>query len=232
MTKEKNIENNDIVETTAKTIIDYNIDTIIDFSEVGFDSFFDDSLFKELPLVKTIYGVAKTGFAIKEKYMLKKVLLFINQLNNNSISNKNYIKYKESLNKNEKIVLKELEYVLIIIDRYIELNKNVILANLYFNYIDKKIDWIQFQELSIIVDNIFLSDLKELKRIYDKKFITMNQIENQISFRRLKTQNLVEDIQNVSRSSDGRIFHYYNKNDYKISILGELLYKYGMNRGI
>ena len=128
--------------------------------------------------------------------------------------------------------MKELEHVLIIVDRYVELNKNKILANLYFNYIDKQIDWEQFQELSIIVDNIFLIDLPELENIFMKKAITMNDINNKISFRRLKTQNLIEDIESMRRRSNGSIGMYFNENDYQITLLGDLLFKYGVNKEV
>ena len=229
MNEIKNVET-DIVQSIAKTIVDYNLDTAIDFAEIGIDSFLDESLFKDLPLIKTIYGIAKTGVAIREKHLLKKMLVFINQLNNNGISDENYQKYKEKLKSNDKFVFKEIEHVLIIIDRYIEVKKSIILANLYFNYIDKKINWEQFQELSIIVDNIFLSDLNELENIYLKQSIAMNEIKNKISFRRLKVQNLVEDIDSILRTPDGRIGMYYNENDYRITELGILLFKYGLNK--
>lgn len=219
-----------IVESTAKTIINYNFDISVDLAEIGIDSLLEESLFKEIPIVKTIYGITKTGFAIREKHMLKKTLMFISQLNNNNISNQNYQAYIQKLKSNDKNIFKELEYVLVIIDRYIEINKNNILANLYFNYVDKKITWEQFQELSIIIDNIFLVDLTELENIYYKQSITMNDIKNKISFRRLKTQNLVEDIETTVRTSSGNISHYYIEYDYRITELGNILYKYGLNK--
>ena len=228
---EEKYEVENIIESTANTIVNYNLDAAIDLSEIGLNSLLDDSILKEMPLIKTAYGVVKTGFAIREKHMLKKTLFFIDKLNKNGVSNQNYIDYKKKLKTKDKFLMKELEHVLIIIDRYIELNKNEILANLYFNYIDKKIDWEQFQELSIIVDNIFLSDLPELENIYTKKSITMNDIKNKISFRRLKTQNLVEDIELIRRRSNGNIGMIYNKNDYQITLLGESFYKYGVSKG-
>ncbi len=225
--------NDEIVQSTAKTIYNYNLDTAIDIAEIGLDSFFDDSLFKDLSITRTIYGLVKTGLAIREKYFLKKTLMFINQLNNNGISNENYQQYKEKLKDNDKYILKELEYALIIIDRYVDYKKNIILANLYFNYIDKKFNWEQFQELSIIVDNIFLSDLKELENIYNRQMLTMNDINNKISFRRLKTQNLVENIENTLRSPDGMgIGFYLNDYDYQITELGRLLFEYGLNNNL
>ena len=227
---EEQYEIDNIIESTANTIANYNLDTAIDISEIGLDSLLDDSILKEVPLIKTAYGVAKTGFAIREKHMLKKTLIFIDELSKNDIYNKNYIEYKEKLKTKDKFLMKELEHILIIVDRYIELNKNKILANLYYNYIDKKIDWIQFQKLSIIVDNIFLSDLPELENIFSKKAITMNDIKDKIGFRRLKTQNLVEDIESKQRRTNGNIGMIYNANDYQITLLGELLFTYGINK--
>ena len=229
---EEKYEIDNIVESTASTIVNYNLDTAIDFSEIGLDSLLNDSVLKEVPLIKTAYGVAKTVFAVREKHMIRKTLTFIKQLNDNGISNENYNQYKEKLKNKDKFVFKELEHILIIIDRYVELNKNKILANLYFNYIDRKINWTQFQELSIIVDNIFMSDIDELEHIYQKRYITMNEIKNRVSFRRLKVQNLIEDIESMLRMEDGSIGMFYNENDYKITSLGILLFEYGINKGV
>ena len=219
---------NNIVENLANTIVDYNVDTVIDLTEIGIDNIFEDSVLKEIPIVKTMYSIAKTGFAIRERHMLKKTLVFLEQLNSNNISNENYIKYKEKLRNKEKAKLKELEHVLIIIDRYVEQNKSRILANLYWNYIDKKIDWDQFQELSIIVDNIYLGDFKELESIYKRREITMNEINNKVSFRRLKNLNIVEDIETTLRLPEGGIGHFYSDYDYQITSLGIMLYECGL----
>ena len=112
--KEEKYEIDNIVESTASTIVNYNVDTVIDFSEIGLDSLIDNPLLKEFPLIKTAYGVAKTVFAVREKHMIKKTLTFIKQLNDNGISNKNYIDYKEKLKNKDRFVFKELEHILII----------------------------------------------------------------------------------------------------------------------
>ena len=57
----------------------------------------------------------------------------------------------------------------------------------------------------------------------------MNDINNKVSFRRLKTQNLVEDIDKTVRMANGSISTFYTSNDYRITELGNLLTKYGLN---
>ena len=220
--------NIDITDAVSQTIVKYDSDIAIDITEIGIDSLITDAALKDLPIIKTAYGLIKTGLEIREIYNLKKTLVFINQLNVRGISNKNYEEYKNRLKNNDKEIRKQLQYALIIIDRYIEINKTIILANLYFNYVDKHIDWEQFTELSIIVDNMFLKDFNELKNIYLIKSLTMNDILDKTSFRRLKDQNLVEDIESIERTADGSIVHNYNEYDYHITSLGNLLYKYGL----
>lgn len=231
MLEETNTEKKDVIKSTAETIVNYNVDTAIDYTEIGLDSLLDNPILKNFPVVKTVYGLAKTGFAIREKHTLKKLIIFIDKLNKNALSSEEYKKYKEKLKKNDKSVLKELEYVLIIIDRYIEIDKNKILANLYLNYIEKNINWNQFQELSIIVDNIFIADSNELENIYVKTTITMNEVVNKNSLRRLLTQNLIEEpetTRRISYNSNDCMVTYICDYDYKISQLGMNLCKFGL----
>ena len=224
------MENNcNVVESVAKTIANYSGDIVIDFLELALDSFFENPLLRELPIVKTFASIARIGFAIREKHLLRKTIIFINQLNANSIDNAKYEKYKSRIKKKDKKLYSELEIVLIIIDRLVDERKSIILANLFFNYIDRTIDWEDFLELSLIVDNLFINDIPELKMMYEKNAITMNEIVNKTSFNRLKNQNLIDDINSISRDSNGNINTRYNENDYQISVLGIRLYELGIN---
>lgn len=220
--------NNKIIDATAQSIIDYGLDSMVDISEIALDTLLEESILKEIPIVKTVVNLSKIGFAIREKHMLKKTLMFINKLNSNGVASIEYVKYKSKLKNKDKILYKELENILIIIDRIIEENKSIILANLFYNYILKNITWEEFQELSVIVDNIFINDLPELVNIYEKRDLTMNDIINQISFNRLKTQNLVMDFKSTVRGENGNISFFYSEKDYVITSLGIKLYEYGI----
>lgn len=227
--------NNKITKDFAKSIIEYNADSIIDIGETGIDTFIDESLIKVIPVLKTLYGLAKTGFAIRENHMLSKTVRFINYINSQKKDNEKFENYKKELRGNNDKRLKELERVLVIIDRYIDENKVDILSNLFISYFEEKITWEDFIELSIVIDNIFIKDINELKNIYINNSITMNQIIDSISFKRLKNQCLVDDAQSVRRHSNGSIGHYYNEYDYQITDLGKKFYKYGvegLNYGI
>ncbi len=220
--------NNEVTKSFAKSILEYNTDNIMELGEIGLDCLLDDSILKEIPFIKTIYGITKTGFAIREKHMFNKTIQFIQYINNLGKGNDKFEEYKKELKLNNEKCLKELERVLILIDRYIEVGKVNILARLFLNYIESNISWDDFAELSIILDNIFIKDLKELEKIYSSRYITMNQIFDKLSFRRIKNQNLIEEIQSTIREQNGSISHYFNEFDYQINELGIKLYKYGV----
>lgn len=136
---------NQIVNSIGNTIIDNNSDLLVDIGELGIDFVFDDSPLKEIPVVKTIYSIAKTGIAIRDRHLLNKTLIFINKLNSNNLSSEEYNEYKSKLKEKDKNIYKELEHIVIILDKLVEKEKAVILANLYTAYllIDNRA-WIAF----------------------------------------------------------------------------------------
>lgn len=55
--------------------------------------------------------------------MLNKTLIFINQLITNNIDSKEYEEYKEKIKRRDKKTFEELERVIIIMDKFIEKEK-------------------------------------------------------------------------------------------------------------
>lgn len=223
------MENEGIVSLVAQSIVDNDIDVGIDLLEVGLDSILDISVLEEVPLVKTICAVAKTGFAIREKHMLKKTIMFLQQLNSNGVDSDEYGEYKQKLCEKDKTLYKELENTLIYVDRVMDERKSRILANLFYNYICKNLLWEQFLELADIVDNLFLDDLKELRNIYEKREIVEQDVINVIALRRLTTLNLIFKVDMFSRRSNGNYSMTPKKMDYIISALGDSLIELGVN---
>lgn len=223
------MENEGFVSLVAQSIVENDIDVGIDLFEVGLDSILDIPVLEPVPLVKTICAIAKTGFAIREKHMLKKTIIFLQQLNSNGVDSDEYEEYKQKLREKDKILYRELENTLIYVDRVVDEYKSKILANLFYNYICKKILWEQFLELSDIVDNLFLQDLKELRNIYKKREIVEDEVINVIALRRLITLNLVFKVEMFSRRSNGNYSMTPKKVDYIISSLGDSLIEFGFN---
>ena len=59
---------------------------------------------------------------------------------------------------------KELEYILILVDRYISDGKSTVIAKLYLSYLDSKLNWEEFAMYSEVTDQLFMNDLVFLRK--------------------------------------------------------------------
>lgn len=75
-----------------------------------------------------------------------------------------------------------------------------------------------------------MDDLDELKKIYKKHAIAKRDINNITSLEMLKVQFLIKKSGTVSQYPNGDISTVCDKKPYKITELGEWLYKYGLNK--
>lgn len=99
--------------------------------ELGLDSFLEDGILKDIPFVSTAVSVYKIGHSIREKQHLKKMLIFLNQFNKGILgieAKEEYIRFFEEDTKKRN---KELEYIILILDRFINEKKASQIAKLY-----------------------------------------------------------------------------------------------------
>lgn len=222
-------EENEIIKSFGETILECNSDVLSDVSEIAIDFAFEESPLVELPIIKIINGIAKTGIAIRERNLMLKTLSFINKLNQNNIDSKEYEEYKKRIEENDKEVYKELEHVLIIIDKVVEKEKAEILANLYTAYVNKQITWERFKNLSLILDNFLIYDKVILRLLYSspRQYQNMQQ-DSHGSVSRLISLGLAYNISGYSRNPiSGNISFSPPRNDVDITEFGKDLYRYG-----
>ena len=134
--------------------------------EVGLDALMDDGLLKEVPILSTVVSVYKIGHTLKERHQIRKLASFISALNNKVASEEQREKYKRKVTENAKQRNHELEYILLLIDRYINSEKADILAKLYLSYLDEKLTWFDFTKYAEVLDRFLPGDLSELKLGY------------------------------------------------------------------
>jgi len=132
--------------------------------ETGLDQFLDEGVLREIPFVSTALSVAKLGMSIRERHCVSKLAVFIQEINKGCVNEEKRKIYIEKFKNESKIRNKELEYVLILIDRYISLEKPKMLAKLYWSYLQCGIDWLAFTKYSEILDRLLPDDLVELNK--------------------------------------------------------------------
>lgn len=130
-----------------------------EYVELGLDALVEDGLFKDIPIVSTAVAVYRIGKSIRERHHIAKLISFLNEINKGIADEEKREKYREDFTTNEKFRNKELEYVLILIDRYIGFDKPQMLAKLYLAYLDAGIKWDEFTQYAEVIDRLLPGDI-------------------------------------------------------------------------
>lgn len=148
--------------TKNNLFISFRDSLAIDVIEFVADLSMDAGILKGIPFVGTAFEFYSIGNKVYHKHCLEKLCSFINAINSGRYSqedkDRHYIKFIE----NESYREQELEYLLILIERYIGLKKPQMLAQLYLAYLDREIDWFELTKYAEIVDRFLPGDYEAL----------------------------------------------------------------------
>lgn len=167
----------EIVPSFKESILVDDISNLgIDFMEIGLDSLIDNEVVKEIPIVKSLFAVGKTVIAIRNRHLLKKTLVFIQEMKSGKLNQTKFEDYKQRLT-NDKFKEQEIERLIIILDRFIDNIRAKYLAKIYVGYINSNINWDEFCDFSEIIDKLLISDFVSLQKAYSKqKFYENDEI--------------------------------------------------------
>ena len=171
----KNIKSNLITSTFIDSMVIDTKDIVLDYTEIGIDSFSDNEIIKTIPIAKTVASIYKAYSNIREKNLQKNTAIFINELNSGRIDKKKLQKYQQMLKNNPDKAKEEIERVILLLDRTIDSKKALIYGKIYKEYINRIIDYDIFFELTEITDKLYISDLKILCLIHNG---TISDTEN------------------------------------------------------
>lgn len=165
-----------IVPAFETTLFDSTLSgACVEMAELGIDSLLDDGVFKSVPIVSTLIGIGKTAQNLHDRNLLRQTVKFINTFNEKSIPADKLQKYIDHLNSNSKFAEEELGRVLITLNSNVDLKKSEILARFYRAYVEQKITWDKFCELSEVTSRMFIADIKLLFEIYSKRISDTSQ---------------------------------------------------------
>ena len=197
------------------------IDIVGELSEVGLDTITEDEGLKSIPFISTAISLYKIGTTIREKHHLKKLVAFIMEINKN-IDNDKREKYIKKFNENKKFRKKELEYIIIILDRYLNHDKSKWLAKLYIAYLSNNLTWIEFLQYSEIINNFLPGDeifLKYDRVPKDSRYSYNVYVERFCAMGLLEKYYINEPVPNIS----GAPIPVKIQKGVKYSLLGKIL---------
>ena len=173
-----------LFETTAKNMSD----SILELTELGLDELLEDGVVKDIPIIRTVYALCKTGLNIRERNFIRQTAVFISAFNAGTLEKEKLIAHRQELENDPQKAAKEIERVVLLLDRMLEEDQSEVLGKLYRAYVWEQIPWDLFVELSEVNARMFLSDYKELSAIAQKP---IKQEESVSAHRMYKIQRLI-----------------------------------------
>lgn len=238
----------DIIYELEKSIFEKPIDDLtIDYLDIGLDMITDNQIIKNIPVVKTLFTFFKAGMSIKDRFFAKKLLIFANQIYAGNPSDIEIQKRKKAIKNHEKWIEKEIEEIVLFIDKFDFAYKAQMLAKLYVSFINGIISYDKYLNLLPIIDKWQKYDDTCLKTVYceykkNKSFekdyiiavdLASKQRLNALGIIGIRTEvnDLFEEIdkENIDEEDVSDLKRYYLCEKYKLTyegiILSEILFE-------
>lgn len=104
------MEDKSLSVSFADTLKGECVPIISEFAEIGLDAIMEEGVLKDIPIVSTAVAVLKIGSSIKERHNLKKLLVFLNEINHGIPNEQKRMEYQQKFQENEKFRNREIEY--------------------------------------------------------------------------------------------------------------------------
>lgn len=151
-----------------RTVVGDNLgDVIFDVAEVILDQNLADGVLKDIPIVGVLANFAKTRQSVSEELFVRKLVRFLNELNNIPIHERKKLLEKYPDSSDEQRVLGE--NLLLALERLDDIEKPAILARFFSAYIKSEIDYLTFTRLSLSLGKFNLGLLPNLHWFYSSE---------------------------------------------------------------
>lgn len=187
----------------SDSLAENTVDCIGELAEVGLDSILEDGLLADVPIISTAISVYKIGSSIKERHNLKKLVIFLNEINKGILDSQKRCEYRLKFQSNEKFRNQEIEFLLVLIDRYISYDKPQMLAKLYLAYLDGVIVWGEFSVYAEVIERLLSVDVTTFLS-YDKYYVSYQNVGLEPILRLVALGLLVEETNGSLFEDNGR----------------------------
>ncbi len=164
MSKDQKVLQNSRKNELLKEIFESSIDLTVNYGEIGIDTIFDEVVLKEIPVLKTIVSTYKIGKTIRERHFAKKLIVFLKEFHSKEIEQEKLDEFRSRFEEDEKYRDQVMEQIAVFNDRFDDIEKSKVLANLFRSHIHDKMNWACFIEMATCLDRLFPRVLIILKK--------------------------------------------------------------------
>lgn len=153
-----------LIETVANSDLR---DVAKDATELVVDSFLIDGVLKEIPIVRSVVGLAKAGMSIRDRLFVEKVLRFLSPIGEYTADQRR--DYLNSLDAQE--LKSASQHLILYLDRLDSIEKASMLGKVFQAYMIGKITYRQMLYFTHFIDSVFILVWQEyfevIKRYHD-----------------------------------------------------------------
>jgi Phosphoglycerate kinase len=146
------------------------IDLGIDYSELFIDALTFDETLKEIPIVKSMVGVVRTGKSISQLFFAKKILTFIKEFNSGRIEHEKLLAFQQRMHQDQRFRERVTEQVMIFNERFLDTRKAKVSAQLLVAYVNQKIAYEDFIHLNVDLEKLHPKSYAYVGSLHDKGF--------------------------------------------------------------
>lgn len=208
------MENNttDITSIISKELISRSSDLGSDIAEFGLDQFMKEGFLKEIPFMNMVTAFYNIGNSMIQRHNVKKIITFFQEFNNGQIDDIKFNQFSHKFNSDNKYRNDVVETILLLNERFLQVEKSKILANLVLAHINEKLTWKEFSDITFILDGI-----------HPKCFSILKEMSSQPYWRSQIINSPPEEALIIASG----IGHRENSN-FVIVELGQKLYNFGI----
>ena len=119
---------------------------------------------KSIPFVSIAAAVYHIGKTIHERHHLNKLIEFIAEIEAGTADENKRKQYIKEWHADRRKRESELEYLIVIIDRFLHKDMARMLARVYLAFLAKRISWTEVLSFSAVIDRLLPGDYEALKR--------------------------------------------------------------------
>lgn len=157
-----------IDESLRDTITKSDLPSVIqELGELGIDRLLDDGILKDVPILGSLLSIGNTFGTVRDYFLAKKLLSFLNELSSLSEAERNKMIGKlEDDNEFEANIGEKLVELLSRVDSD---RKPTLIAKAFKLYAQRKINYIDLQRVNYAIERFQFCDLDEFKQFVTEK---------------------------------------------------------------
>jgi hypothetical protein len=154
-----------VAEIVKNNLMEPNFEIGQEYAEMALDHFMDEGIWKDAPLIGTGVRAVKTLLAVKEAFERKKISSFLKQFHSGNLPEEKMVEFRIRLEDEPTFRADVLEQVMVMNNRFIEVEKSKIYANLFVACLNGKFDWNDLRNLAICLEKFHLAGLNFFHKV-------------------------------------------------------------------